>query len=432
MNVQLIGMCIICLFCYSCENEQQLEDTDTKPVSSCEVRFSLAAPGTSKLKSTDTYFDVGDRIGIYAVETKEGQSSWLTESGNYAHNKEYIFNGSILEAASEEDKIFFPAGKALEFYAYYPFNKDLDNPHSLHHKVSAYQDNLNEYMLSDFLIAKNVTGKSNETVYLVFEHKMALIEFNVSVGIENEVRSVKMLNPKMISLFNLMSGDTISVLDFERKDISMHLWGGWGSKTIKFRALVPSQTIKKDDLLFEMEMDNGIRKYKALEEIKLVGGEKHTFNYTLQYKIETFTTGQGYVSEGGIFDYGQNVQLSATPFSGYRFEGWFENGIPVWDYQYYNFNAVNDRKLEARFSDEQYYKVVVFTTQGGTVSTSNGDQYRHGEMCTFNAEPYSWWKFIGWFYKDGNQIVFPNPVFELPITSDMYLEARFQYLHPAK
>lgn len=431
MNIQLIVMCIICLFCCSCQNEQ-LEDTDTKPLTACEVRFSLAAPGSSKLKSTDTYFDVGDRIGIYVVETSEGQSPGLTESGNYAHNKEFIFNGSTLEAASEEDKIFFPAGKALEFYAYYPFNKDLENPHSLHHKVSAYQDNLNEYMLSDFLIAKNVTGKSNETVYLVFEHKMALIEFNVSVDIENEVRSVKMLNPKMISLFNLMSGDTISVLDFERKDISMHLWGGWGSKTIKFRALVPSQTIKKDDLLFEIEMDNGIRKYKALKEVNLVAGEKNIFDFSLQYKIETFATGNGYVSEGGIYNYGQNVQLVATPFPGFKFEGWFEKNISVCDHEYYNFNVDNDRKLEARFSNEQYYKVVVFATQGGVAYTLKGDRYKHGERCIFIAEPNTWWKFIGWFYKDGNQIAFPNPVFELPITSDMQLEARFMYLHPSK
>ncbi len=431
MNVRLIVMCIICLFCYSCENEQ-LEDTYTKPHSLHEVKFSLAAPGTSKLKSTDSYFEVGDRIGIYAVESVEGEAGSLSESGNYAHNMEFIFNGSTLEAASEENKIFFPAGKVLEFYAYYPFNKDLDNPHFLYHEVSAYQDNLHEYMLSDFLIARNVTGKSNETIYLLFEHKNALVEFNFNIGIKSHVIGVKLLNAKMISIFNLMNGDTTIVKDLERKDVSMHLWDSWLGQTLRYRALIPSQSIKKDEFLFEIKLDEGIQKYKALEDINLHLGSKNIFNFTLQYKIETFVTGRGDVSGGGTFEYGQNVQLIATPFSGYRFEGWFEDGLPVWEHEVYSFNVESDRKLEARFSDEHYYKVVVFTTQGGTVYTLNGDRYKHGEICTFVAEPYTWWEFVGWYYKNSNQIAFPNRIFELPVTSDMELEARFRYLHPSK
>lgn len=427
MNIQLIIMCIICLFCYSCDNEQ-LEDTDTKPVSSCEVRFSLA----HSLRSTDTEFQTGDEIGVFAVERNPNESRELAEMNNYAHNKQYIFNGSTFEAAQEADKIYFTSGKVLDFYVYYPYRGIVDNPLNLRHEVFTDQADMLYYMKSDLLFTKNTSGINNEVVPLNFEHKMALVELNIKAGNDKEVRGVKMLSPIYISDFNLNLGGITSIFDIHRQDIQMRRWNESNSQSAIYRALVPSQTIKKDELLFVVEMEDGIRNYKALDQVILHPGAKNTFDFALQYKIETFTTGQGYVSDGGIFEYGQNVQLSATPFSGYRFEGWFENGIPVWDYQYYNFNAVNDRKLEARFSDERYYKVVVFTTQGGRVSTSNGDQYRHGEMCIFVAEPYSWWKFIGWFYKDGNQIVFPDPVFELPITSDMYLEARFRYLHPAK
>ena len=49
---------------------------------------------------------------------------------------------------------------------------------------------------------------------------------------------------------------------------------------------------------------------------------------------------------------GDTVTLTATPNSGWRFEGWFEGGTMVYQYAEYSFTVAADRTLEARFETD--------------------------------------------------------------------------------
>ena len=58
----------------------------------------------------------------------------------------------------------------------------------------------------------------------------------------------------------------------------------------------------------------------------------------------------GSVNGGGTHDHGSEVTVSATPDSGWRFTGWFEDDLMVSSETGYTFTAERDRTLEGRFS----------------------------------------------------------------------------------
>ncbi|KUK81875.1 MAG: Uncharacterized protein XD94_0279, partial [Mesotoga prima] len=58
----------------------------------------------------------------------------------------------------------------------------------------------------------------------------------------------------------------------------------------------------------------------------------------------------GSASGGGTFDHGQQVNLSATPTTGYEFSNWTEDGSVVWTDANYPFKATEDRSLIANFN----------------------------------------------------------------------------------
>ena len=60
----------------------------------------------------------------------------------------------------------------------------------------------------------------------------------------------------------------------------------------------------------------------------------------------------GTVSGGGTKQEGSSCTVVATPNSGYRFTGWYENGALVSSQSSYTFTVANARTLEARFSEQ--------------------------------------------------------------------------------
>jgi len=57
----------------------------------------------------------------------------------------------------------------------------------------------------------------------------------------------------------------------------------------------------------------------------------------------------GVVSESGVFNKYSLVNLQATPLSGWRFVGWYEEETRVNVDAVWNFSAISDRKVQARF-----------------------------------------------------------------------------------
>ena len=93
-----------------CENEEgtAIHSRDT-------VSFEIDAGGA---RATETTFETGDAIGVYAAVRMSSAPATLKTSGNYADNKRFVWNGSQFVADGDANEI--AAGHETDYYAYYP------------------------------------------------------------------------------------------------------------------------------------------------------------------------------------------------------------------------------------------------------------------------------------------------------------------------
>ncbi|CAK7017525.1 MAG: hypothetical protein PARBA_00727 [Parabacteroides sp.] len=160
-----------------------------------EIRFEMAyatpavaadtgSPGTRVSISTDhqhtNTWTAGDEVGVYIVQGDAG----LKSSGNYADNVKMTYNGSYWEGAP----LLFPSGSTTaSFYAYYPYQKDVD-PLNITFSANADQSTNALFGKSILMTAvrKNVARVDDSSVpvlvQLLFSHKMAMVELGVESG----------------------------------------------------------------------------------------------------------------------------------------------------------------------------------------------------------------------------------------------------------
>ncbi|MCL2775579.1 MAG: S-layer homology domain-containing protein, partial [Oscillospiraceae bacterium] len=109
-------------------------------------------------------------------------------------------------------------------------------------------------------------------------------------------------------------------------------------------------------------------------------------NFTVVDQLPTYTITAtagigGTVSGGGTFDLGDSVTLTATPNSGYTFDGWYENNAKVSANATYTFTATTYRTLEARFTVNSNNNGIYYSPSSGgsgviesdASTTSNGN-----------------------------------------------------------
>ena len=112
-----------------------------------------------------------------------------------------------------------------------------------------------------------------------------------------------------------------------------------------------------------------------------------------QYTL-TVTAGEGGTvsTEGGTFDEGTEVTVTATPDEGYVFVRWegsdsTENSLTI--------TLNSNESLNAVFELIPLYTLTVLSSEGGTVSTSGGE-YTEGTEIEIIATPNEGFSFTGW------------------------------------
>ena len=108
----------------------------------------------------------------------------------------------------------------------------------------------------------------------------------------------------------------------------------------------------------------------------------------------------GSVEGAGIFDYGQQVTLTATANEGYEFVNWTEDEEEVSTTAEYSFTANQSRNLVANF------QILTFSvtananpTEGGSVSIQEENEtgiYNYGTVLTITATPNEGFHFMQW------------------------------------
>lgn len=148
-----------------------------------EIRFDIGmAPAT---RATDSAFETGDRISLWAVEQPGGETIPLQLGGNFLNN-EVLTLGATGWSVSE--KLYWGASP-LDFYAVYPSLESVSSVESqpfavqLDQNVPATADALSGYEASDLLFA-SATGvsRSGGPVKLSFRHLMSKCTVRIVKG----------------------------------------------------------------------------------------------------------------------------------------------------------------------------------------------------------------------------------------------------------
>ena len=164
--------------------------------------------------------------------------------------------------------------------------------------------------------------------------------------------------------------------------------------------------------------------------IKVDHDETYTAEFERdQYNINAFVTPEagGTITGTGVYNYGTECRLIATPNLGYAFVGWFED-VEGRDYCWgteleFPFLVFHDRNINARFVATNYTVnlLPVPFVSSGTVSGSG--EYPANTTVTVTATPIGNHHFSGWV--ENGALISNNPTYTFTIQSDRHLLAIF-------
>ena len=171
------ALATLILFIAGCKN------SDNTPIIDDRV-MQIEVLHPSATRATETAFESGDMIGLYATEYSGDVATPLQVSGNWANNVATTYDGNIWTPAK---KIFWSDNK-MDVYGYYPYM----TPTSIDEHLWSVQldqstpetaDALSGYEASDFLWGK-ATGVSQTDgdVQLEFKHRCSKLVVKLVKG----------------------------------------------------------------------------------------------------------------------------------------------------------------------------------------------------------------------------------------------------------
>ena len=271
-----------------CENEEgtAIHSRDT-------VSFEIDAGGA---RATETTFETGDAIGVYAAVRMSSAPATLKTSGNYADNKRFVWNGSQFVADGDANEI--AAGYETDYYAYYPYREDMGNP--LDYDFSIQGDQREGITLSDFMYAANRSGTTDKVITLAFSHRLSRLQVTYTPEAGEALSGVTIQRAKATANINLGTG-TANTLG-ATSDIRMYNDGG------TFTAVIPAQDRDADGTFLTLLFADGTKKdYTLTAKKEFLAGHTTVIPFMgkeLQYTftVSPETVGSGY--SGGIYNYG--------------------------------------------------------------------------------------------------------------------------------
>ena len=270
-----------------CENEEgtAIHSRDT-------VSFEIDAGGA---RATETTFETGDAIGVYAAVRMSSAPATLKTSGNYADNKRFVWNGSQFVADGDANEI--AAGYETDYYAYYPYREDMGNP--LDYDFSIQGDQREGITLSDFMYAANRSGTTDKVITLAFSHRLSRLQVTYTPEAGEALSGVTIQRAKATANINLETG-TANTLG-ATSDIRMYNDGG------TFTAVIPAQDRDADGTFLTLLFADGTKKdYTLTAKKEFLAGHTTVIPFMgkeLQYTftVSPETIGSGY--SGGIYNY---------------------------------------------------------------------------------------------------------------------------------
>lgn len=175
---------------YSCINQVNPD------ITSGTVPITFSTDITQTTRVTETSFEQGDRVGLYATLTSNSISQ-----KRYIDNMWLEYGGE--EILIPEKTVFYPEGEAkLNFISYYPYQKQGIEAGKTELPVSVQNDqsSMKQYSQSDFLIAKaSDVASSSQAIKLDYIHKLAKIKIILKPQDSENATDILKANPKIVA-----------------------------------------------------------------------------------------------------------------------------------------------------------------------------------------------------------------------------------------
>ena len=130
----------------------------------------------------------------------------------------------------------------------------------------------------------------------------------------------------------------------------------------------------------------------------------------------------GSATGGGEYDYGTNIQISATANPGYSFSRWSDGNTD----NPRTVTVTGDHTYVAEFTHNQY-TITLNPGQGG--NASGGGTYYYGDECTVTALPNTGYSFVSWT-ENGNEVS-TSASYTFIVTGPRTLAANFELTPPS-
>ena len=261
---------------------------DTSVINPNEIRVEASVKQT---RAAGTSFEIGDKMGLYAVEYNGDEVASLQVAGNFINNEALTCNGSAWVGA----RTLYWSDKPCDFYGIYPYQEPatvseylFDLPTDQNSPET--DDALSGYEAADLLWAKATkVSRGDGAVQLQFKHMMSRVVVKIERGEKYEGELPEDIT---VHLYNTV---TTAEVDFTHGSLQRYAHGEKETITMKqlsgdtFAAIVVPQNIERRTPLVEITME-GIA-YLLNYSMSFRPGYQHTITVTLnsspeQEKIE--------------------------------------------------------------------------------------------------------------------------------------------------
>ena len=279
------------ILCTSCQ-EESFKGID---YSGGPINFSAGVLQQYDTRANDNGFADGDRIGVFVVNYKDGNSQPLALSGNHADNVMFTYSQDNDKWTGAYQLYWKDKSTPVDAYGYHPFDNELSSVTAYPFNVQRNQrdevgnSSITGYQASDFLWAK-AEGVIPTTAPLILQHKhiMAGIEVKLVEGVGFEEGEWANLE-KQIIIENTRLNSTINLQDgIVNVDNSADIQGIIPQKSgDSFRAILIPQSVDAGKALFSITVGSQSHKFTRKEEMAYIPKKLHRFTIQVNHVLPT-------------------------------------------------------------------------------------------------------------------------------------------------
>lgn len=231
---------------------------------------------TAMTRATDTQFEAGDKIGVFAVKASAGDNRAVlaNKGSNYADNVVYTYGSGKFTSTNG---IEIPGDAKLFYTAVYPYTSTAANAFTF--EVSGNQATAGAYTASDFCTASTDATDAKE-VELKFGHRLSKIVFNlIGDGWTGNDFTVKIKNVMTKASVDLNSATFVGI--GEKKDVVCAPNG-----TRSFKVIVPPQILGQGEKVITVAMNGAEYSLDTQNALDWRSGKSYEYNFELVKTVE--------------------------------------------------------------------------------------------------------------------------------------------------